>query len=61
MAKELSEDLASYLLGLARGQWSRSYNQRCLAMWRETYGEKIAQRVESLVKSGWKSSMNARQ
>lgn len=54
MAKSIEEHMAEYLLGLARGPWTRSYNQRCLAMWREQYGDRMAARVEAIVTERWK-------
>lgn len=55
MAKSLVEELADYLLGLQRGQWSQQYNRECLALWRTTYGEKVAHQVEAIVRERWKA------
>lgn len=54
MAKSLEEDLADYLLGLARGEWTKRYNQACLEMWREKYGNLVTDQVEKIVKEKWK-------
>ena len=54
MAKPLEETLAEYLLGLARGTWTKRYNQACLAMWRERYGERVTNRAEAIVKERWR-------
>ena len=54
MAKPLAEDLAEFLLNCARGSWTKAYNRQCLALWRTTYGEKIAQQVEAIVRKKWK-------
>jgi hypothetical protein len=52
--KPIEEHLASFLLGLQRGPWSKNYNRQCLALWRERYGEQVAARTERLVAEGWK-------
>lgn len=54
MGKALEETLADYLLNLARGDWTQRYNRECLTLWRATYGERVASKVEALVKEGWK-------
>lgn len=54
MAKSLEEHLADYLVGLARGSWTAQYNQDCLAMWQEKYGESFRMRVEKLARERWK-------
>lgn len=54
MGKSLEQDLADYLISLARGSWSKCYNRDCLAMWRAQYGDLIASRVEAIVKEKWK-------
>jgi hypothetical protein len=54
MGKPLEEDLAEYLLNLERGVWTKRYNQECLAMWREKYGDLITNRAEAIVKERWK-------
>lgn len=51
--KPIEQTLAEYLLGLARGSWTRDYNRRCLASIRQTYGETVAGRVEKLVREKW--------
>ena len=51
--KPIEQTLAEYLLGLARGSWTRDYNRRCLAMISERYGATIAARVEKLVRERW--------
>ena len=53
MSKPIEQTLAEYLLSLARGSWTREYNRRCLAMWRTTYGDLVADRVEKLVREKW--------
>lgn len=54
MAKSLEEDLADYLLSLAPGPWMRGYYRECMAQWRQSYGEKTAQKVASIVKDRMK-------
>ena len=54
MGKPIEQTLAEYLLGLQRGPWTRRYNQDCVAMWRTTYGEMVAMRVEKIVRERWK-------
>ena len=54
MAKSIEEHMAEYLLGLRRGAWTKRYNQECLAMWGEQYGESVRLKVEKLVKERWK-------
>ena len=54
MAKPIEEHMAEYLLGLRRGAWTKRYNQECLAMWRESYGEQVSSKVEKIVKERWK-------
>ena len=54
MAKSIEEHMAEYLVGLTRGSWTRRYNQECLAMWGEVYGEGVRLKVEKLVKERWK-------
>ena len=53
MGKPLEQDLADYLLSLARGPWSQHYNRQCLVMWRKEYGDLIADRVEKIVVEKW--------
>ena len=53
MSKPIEQTLAEYLLNLSRGSWTKDYNRRCLAMWRETYGETVAARVEKIVREKW--------
>lgn len=52
--KPIEEHLAGFLLGLQRGPWSKAYNRKCLALWRERYGEQVAMRVERIVAAKWK-------
>ena len=54
MAKPIEEHLAEYLLGLQRGSWTPQYNRECVKLWREVYGDKVAERAESIAKSRWK-------
>jgi len=54
MAKSIEEDLADYLLSLQRGGWTAAYNRACLKLWRETYGDRVAERVEAIVRQRWK-------
>lgn len=51
--KPIEQTLAEYLLGLARGPWTKRYNQDCLAMWRERYGDLVATRVAKIVREKW--------
>lgn len=53
MGQTLEQQLADYLLSLVKGSWSNQYNQECFAMWRERYGERIALRIEAIVKERW--------
>ena len=53
MSTPIEQTLAAYLLGLTRGPWTKDYNRRCLAMWRTTYGDLVAMRVENLVREKW--------
>ena len=55
MPKPIEQDLADYLLGLARGPWTARYNRDCLALWRQMYGNLIATRVEAIVREKWKA------
>lgn len=54
MGKPIEEHLAEYLLGLQRGSWTSEYNRQCVALWRKTYGNKVAERAEAIAKSRWK-------
>ena len=54
MSKPLEQDLADYLLSLARGSWSKHYNRSCIEMWRKEYGDLIADRVKKIVLERWK-------
>lgn len=54
MGKPLEEQLADYMINLARGSWTKDYNRRCLAMWRELHGEVVVARVEKIVRERWK-------
>lgn len=51
--KPLEEHLAAYLLSLQRGPWLKAYCRECVAIWRETYGDKVASKVEKLVRERW--------
>ena len=53
MGKQIEQTLSEYLLGLARGPWTKRYNLACLAMWRETYGDLVATRVAKIVRDRW--------
>ena len=50
----IEEHLAKFMLGLARGDWTRAYNRECLDMWRREYGDKVVSIVESIVRENWK-------
>lgn len=54
MSLPLEQHLADYLLHLKRGDWTVRYNRECLALWRETYGDQVASKVEKLVKERWR-------
>ena len=49
MARALEEELAEYLLSLAIGPWTKRYNRECLDLWRATYGERVASKVEAIL------------
>ena len=50
MSKPLEETLAEYVLSLQPGPWMRPYFRSCLALWREKYGETVANRVLKIVR-----------
>jgi len=50
MSKPLEDLLAEYVLSLQDGPWMRPYFKACLALWRETYGETVANRVLKIVR-----------
>jgi len=50
MSKPLEEILAEYVLSLQQGPWMRPYFKECLELWREKYGETVANRVLKIVK-----------
>ena len=50
--KPIEEHLADFLL-MHRDPRFRDYRRRCLAHWRESYGEAVAAKVEAMVRERW--------
>jgi hypothetical protein len=58
--KPIEEHLAEYALGLYRGEWWRGYVEGCLAVWREAYGERVAERAKALINAGMRGKKEAK-
>lgn len=51
--KPLEQHLAEYLLSLTRGPWMKYHIRKCMEMWREKYGDSVADKVEKIVRERW--------
>ena len=49
MAKAIEEELADYLLSLAKGPWMPRYIADCLTQWRKEYGDRVASKIEAIL------------
>lgn len=54
MGKQIEEHLADYLLGMHKDSRTREFMSRNLKAFKETYGERVAQRVMELIRGKWK-------
>ena len=52
--KPLEEHMADFVMSNP-GPAFLAYRRRCMAFWRERYGEAIVARVEALVAKRWKA------
>ncbi len=50
--KPIEEHLADFLM-TQKGPWLQDYRRRCLAYWKDYYGEQVAMRVEAIVRERW--------
>ena len=50
--KPIEEHMADFLM-TQKGPAFKDYRRRCLAFWRNHYGEQVAMRVEAIVRERW--------
>lgn len=53
-SRPIEEHMADFLI-LMRDPRMKDYRRRCLAYWREHYGQAIAEKVEAMVRDRWDS------
>lgn len=52
LGKPIEEHCADFIL-LHRGEAFKEYRKRCLEYWREHYGDRMADKIEAMVKERW--------